>query len=347
MILESYSSGGNKDIGLISIIVPVYNREKVIKRCLDSILAQTYNHIEVILIDDGSTDLSSVICDQYAAIDSRIKVIHTKNGGPSAARNIGLSTATGEYIGFVDSDDYISETMYEKLAAGLTGDIDMSICFFQRYNPEEDAVINISVDVAPGVYNTIELEKLLFTNPEPYKDVFIDAVWNKLFKRQLLEGLYFRGRYYEDSGLMDQIYCKEYMVRVIQDSPYYYVASTISLSTLNFNKDRLFMLIVFANRWKLFDDKYIQLNARKQFCKACLGFYSQAKEIGIRYKRKIRELFFESMIVLLKNKKIDIYFLMKSLLFMINPDFYAFIIRMGYGFKSNKLTIRRKKKQAV
>ena len=105
----------------ISVIVPVYNMEKYLGRCVDSILAQTYGNIEVILVDDGSSDASPDICDRYAEADGRVRVIHKANGGLSSARNAGLDAATGDYIGFVDSDDYISPDMYRILAERLDG----------------------------------------------------------------------------------------------------------------------------------------------------------------------------------------------------------------------------------
>ena len=100
---------------LISVIVPVYNTFEYLKRCVDSITAQTYPHLEILLVDDGSTDQSGALCDQLMQQDSRIRVFHKENGGSSSARNYGLSKATGEYIGFIDSDDYISEDMYREL----------------------------------------------------------------------------------------------------------------------------------------------------------------------------------------------------------------------------------------
>lgn len=108
--------------GVVSVIVPVYNIEKYIGRCIESILSQTYADLEIILVDDGSTDSSGAICDEYAEKDSRIKVIHQKNGGVSSARNRGLDVATGKYIGFVDGDDYILDSMYEKLVKIIGGE---------------------------------------------------------------------------------------------------------------------------------------------------------------------------------------------------------------------------------
>ena len=122
---------------LISVIVPIYKVEKYLHKCIDSILAQTYTNLEIILVDDGSPDNCGKICDEYAAKDSRIKVIHQPNGGLSAARNAGLDIATGDYIGFVDSDDYIAPDMYEKLYNALVkNDADMAICDYQRFGNE-------------------------------------------------------------------------------------------------------------------------------------------------------------------------------------------------------------------
>ena len=100
---------------LVSIIVPIYKVEKYLKQCLDSILNQTYENIEIILVDDGSPDNCGKICDEYASNDKRIRVIHKENGGLSSARNAGLDVATGEYISFIDSDDYVSENFIKRL----------------------------------------------------------------------------------------------------------------------------------------------------------------------------------------------------------------------------------------
>lgn len=101
---------------MVSIIVPIYNAEQYISKCIESILAQTYRDFELILVDDGSTDMCGKICDEYAKQDSRVHVIHQENKGVSAARNAGISLAKGEYIMFVDSDDFITENMLEKNA---------------------------------------------------------------------------------------------------------------------------------------------------------------------------------------------------------------------------------------
>ncbi len=120
---------------LISIIVPVYNVENYIRRCVDSLINQTYKNLEIILIDDGSPDNSGVICDEYAQRDSRVKVIHKENGGVSSARNVGLDEVMGDYVGFLDSDDYIDLFMYEELYNNLVDNgTDISICGLAQEN---------------------------------------------------------------------------------------------------------------------------------------------------------------------------------------------------------------------
>ena len=124
----------------ISVIVPIFNVENYVRKCVDSILNQTFSDIEIILVDDGSTDASGRICDEYLSKDDRIRVIHKENGGLSDARNAGLDMCTGEYIGFVDGDDYIDGDMYELLYKNLIQyDADISMCRFRRiYNNRID-----------------------------------------------------------------------------------------------------------------------------------------------------------------------------------------------------------------
>ena len=122
----------------VSVIIPIYNSEKYLHECLDSVINQTYKDIEIILVDDGSTDKSSSICDEYAKKDERIKVFHTSNNGPSHARNIGIDNATGEYIVFQDSDDYIELNMIEDtVKEALKSDSDLVISGHKTFFEEE------------------------------------------------------------------------------------------------------------------------------------------------------------------------------------------------------------------
>lgn len=122
---------------LISVIVPVYHVEKYLTKCVDSICSQTYDNLEIILVDDGGDDMCPSICDEYKKIDSRIKVIHKKNGGLSDARNAGLDIATGQYLYFVDSDDYIDDHTIEFLYASIVANgSDIAVCEYVRVSED-------------------------------------------------------------------------------------------------------------------------------------------------------------------------------------------------------------------
>ena len=176
---------------MISIIVPVYKVEPYLRQCVDSILAQTYWDIEVLLIDDGSPDHCGEMCDEYGRQDARVRVFHTENRGLSAARNLGISEARGEYIGFVDSDDWIEPDMYEVLLRRMqeTG-ADIGVCglWYERKNTRE-----VAKDVIDAG----------FTDEEPIKALILNHLknyaWNKLYDRKLWNDVSFpEGHVFED-----------------------------------------------------------------------------------------------------------------------------------------------------
>lgn len=142
----------NNDNPLISVIIPVYNMEKYLRRCLDSVLAQDYTNLEILVVDDGSTDGSWAICQEYARKDARITVIHQENGGLSAARNTGLDRATGAYIAFVDSDDYILPNMYSAmLACKNREDADIPVALWQ-YEKADGTQTVAREKIDPSIY---------------------------------------------------------------------------------------------------------------------------------------------------------------------------------------------------
>ena len=187
--------------GLISIIIPVYNVEKYLKQCLNSIINQTYNNLEIILIDDGSTDNSGNICDYYSKIDNRIYVIHKENEGQSIARNLGIKLAKGEYIGFLDSDDWIEEDMYSFLFENIEkhkADIISCSLFFEYQSKtivprkENDNIIIFDKNNKNNLVRNFLLHK-----------IYDGAVWNKLYKRKLFNNIIFPiNQYYEDNFIV-------------------------------------------------------------------------------------------------------------------------------------------------
>lgn len=142
----------------VSVIVPVYNAEKYLHECVNSILNQTLSDLELILVDDGSTDSSPVLCDQYAAQDARVKVIHKANGRAASARNAGLRAATGEYVAFVDSDDWISSDMYEKM---LQTGADVTLCDYVRFQDEREFPFT-QKSVVAGFYDKPQMREKIY-----------------------------------------------------------------------------------------------------------------------------------------------------------------------------------------
>lgn len=142
----------------ISVIVPVYNKKEYVTQCIDSILSQSYRNLELLLIDDGSTDGSGVVCDGYAAAEKRVRVFHQKNGGPTAAVMTGLHEACGDYYMFVDSDDYVSRDMLEKMTSCLAGQKGEIVCCNHVLEKQKETV-PVIVPLAPGIYEGEKLQK--------------------------------------------------------------------------------------------------------------------------------------------------------------------------------------------
>lgn len=179
---------------LISIIVPVYNVKQYLDECVQSIINQTYKNLEIILVDDGSTDGCSKLCDDWVAKDSRIRVIHKQNGGLSDARNAGMQIASGELIGFVDSDDYISNDMYELLYANMCqNNSDISACGVEMFY-EDGSPSKSLTPKGETVLDTVEAVRKLIN-----ESVIKQPVWYKLYKRKLIEDILFPvGKCHED-----------------------------------------------------------------------------------------------------------------------------------------------------
>ena len=200
----------------VSIIVPVYKVEEYLCECLDSIVGQTYRDLEIILIDDGSPDRCPKICDEYAAIDNRIRVIHKYNGGQSEARNRGLDIATGNYLMFVDSDDYLDKEMVNRLMDALVlNDADISMC--SRNAVSSGFITPTHLFDSNIVFNNKDVMYLIL------KDVIGSQPWAKLFKKELFDNVRFpEGRLYEDIGTMYLAFynCKRFSY--IRQPLYYY-----------------------------------------------------------------------------------------------------------------------------
>ena len=233
----------------VSMIVPVYQVEKYIAQCIESVLNQTFQDFELILVDDGSKDQSGIICDSYAAKDDRIIVIHTENRGAAAARNIGLDHASGRYITFLDGDDYLAENMIARLHEVIEhSEYDMVVCdFLNILSDEKD---NFSLHLRDMEINGREV--LAHCKNQKNYGVWT-VVWNKIYKREVLENLRFpEGKYFEDEIFSDQLYLRCDIIRVIPEV--LCLHRVLSSSTMNTQKTRnyLDLIVAFTMRIELY-----------------------------------------------------------------------------------------------
>lgn len=271
---------------LISIIVPVYKVEQYLEKCVYSILNQTYQNLELILIDDGSPDKCPKICEKLAQVDSRIIVIHKKNGGLSSARNAGIDIAKGDYIGFVDSDDYIDKQMYEKLYNNMKKyDADISIGKFQKVY-ETSEIKTEFIDEVIDVWSRKEALSHLYD-----KKYFGCEAWNKLYKRYILDDIRFpEGKIYEDEFTVHRFIERANKIVNTNQICYYYLQRNVGIIRSNFTAARLDILVALRDRMELFREKYpsdLYLLVYKQYIKRVLRLAFQVKF----YKRKDKKMY--------------------------------------------------------
>ena len=203
---------------MVSIIIPVYNTSKYLRECVDSVLNQTYSDIEVLLIDDGSTDGSSEICDEYAKQDARIKCFHLENGGVSKARNVGLKAAEGQYICFLDSDDYYAES-YVGSMRNLIEDNNADVVICNHYDVNEQGDKLFTSEIAEGYISKELLYQKIFLTSEIGGFIF-----NKIYKADLIKSVYFNEAIHicEDTYFCCQVYDKARQIYVTGEKLYYY-----------------------------------------------------------------------------------------------------------------------------
>jgi glycosyltransferase involved in cell wall biosynthesis len=214
----------------VSIIIPVYNTEQYLPRCIDSILGQSFTDFELLLIDDGSTDGSAKICDAYAEKDSRIRVLHKENGGVSSARNLGLNEAKGEWVVFVDSDDWISDNCIKLLTEPLRNkEFDIVV---GDYRIIGEFPYNLELSLPEGAYHETGITHT-FCNG----GIYIMS-WNKLYRKEFLlknQLAFEEGKVHEDEILAFEISCLEKSFYVVKSVTYYYRIRENSIATI---KDR-------------------------------------------------------------------------------------------------------------
>lgn len=276
----------NKNMPLISIVIPIYNVEKYLRNCIETVINQTYKNIEIILIDDESPDNCGKICDEYKKKDSRIIVIHQKNGGLSDARNKGINKSKGEYITFIDSDDYITfdyiETLYNTISKN-NADIAIGGHYIKYEKGGETTKYDIQeYEGTPEVI----LDKLL------YDELDVSA-WAKLFRKELFNEIKFPvNRLYEDSATTYKLVDKSNIIAVNTKPIYYYIVKPNSITNCNFNKKKLDLIVSTREMVTYISSKYPQLIAgcNRRMMYAYLSTYTQLNKDNKRYKDIENEL---------------------------------------------------------
>lgn len=288
---------------LISVIVPVYNVAEYLPECVDSIISQTYTNLEIILIDDGSTDDCPRICDEYASKDSRIRVIHKKNGGLSDARNAGLDICTGEWIGFVDSDDFIAPDMYQQLyKAAISQNADVAVCQSERY--ENGNFVNL---------NKNRKKELLHSKSEMINRMFCGggqtiAVCLKLYRAYVFANIRFpKGLTNEDAFIILDVLNKSSCMAIIPEALYFYRIRSGSITNAKKWNENIFDTVLAYKHNMDVLEKYFPENINEGLCRLIWAYRyairsaiktsdacEHVKEIQ-KYKDEFSQLFFSSL----------------------------------------------------
>lgn len=262
---------------LISVVVPIYNVEKYLNKCIEGLLNQDYSNLEIILVDDGSTDSSGKIVDEYKEKNKNIKVIHKENGGLSSARNAGLKEAIGKYIIFIDSDDWIDTKMISTLFNLIKeNDADISICSFLRTNGSD------------GAFKYTNPQIKTFTNKEALMQLYNDdcltefvVAWNKLYNIELFKNIkYPEGKIHEDEFTTYKLLYNAKKIVYTNEKLYNYRITPNSIMNKAFNPNRLYVLEAFKERTEFaknigYDEFYIK--TLRRYCDLCIDCYSKCK----------------------------------------------------------------------
>ena len=278
----------------ISVIIPIYNVEKYLPKCINSVLNQTYSNLEIILVNDGSTDSCKQICEEYKKLDNRIKIINKKNGGLSDARNYGIEASTGNYIAFLDSDDWIDKKLYMTLYKIIKRyDADISVCNFKKSYLNGDNKTHNSGKIK--CYSNIEALNELYGK----NSVQMIVAWNKLYKRSTIKELRFPvGRIHEDEYLTPIIIYNANKLVYIDNQLIYYRQTPNSIMNSKFNIKRLDYLYVLENRIEFFKENMLDQLYEKSietYILKIIDFYFKVKHSDIKNKKNINKILIEKL----------------------------------------------------
>ena len=321
----------------ISVIVPIYNVEKYIHRAINSILMQSFTDIELILINDGSQDSCGEICNEYAKKDSRIKVIHKSNGGVSSARNLGIDNSSGEYIGFVDPDDYIDKRMYENLYNIIKKeDSEIAISSFSYVINGKEEPQDISNKKL--TFNKDEAISNYFDNIYPFNYSFL---CNKLFKKDLFDEIRLNTKILvqEDTEIMIKLYNRSKKVSYIGQPLYFYElrngsATSNKISSGKITTEQAFLEVFNYTKDNLPQFRYkallkyiscffnIVIEIIKNYDEYEAEYYKLIKKLRLTYKE------------IINNKQIPLKYKIHSSLLLVSPKLYKYYIQKNLKIRA-------------
>ena len=325
----------NKVEDLISIIVPVYNVDKYLKQSVDSILSQTYKNLEIILVDDGSTDCSGKICDEFAEKDCRVKVIHKANGGQGKARNCGIEISSGKYLSFLDSDDFMESGCIEELYRILEDrKADVSVCSYNYVSDDGKFVKKFISEEGEHTYTGYEALAFMWNDT-----TMSIAPWAKLFRRDFWGDFRFRECYAEDAASMPYLYNEDTVVAYTGKPLVNYRLRTTS-DVRSFSRKKLFLLDIFDEMCDYADKNLphdLQTIVSGKRIAANIHVFFQLPETGYdderkRIKRTVRKSRWKVILSPLVRKKTRI---------------AAFITLFGYNTAKSLFSMLRKKDPSI
>lgn len=326
---------------LISVIVPVYNVEKYLDECVNSILDQTYSNIEILLIDDGSTDNSPNICDFYEKQDNRVRVIHQQNGGLSLARNIGIEKSQGDFIVFVDSDDYISTDMLEVMINEMKKNIESTsilMCNFVKFDSYGNVIKKNNYNLEKEIIDKVSaIDRLIVS-----KDINYIVAWGKLYKKEVFDEIRFPlNKQNEDEFVMHKVYFNCDSIICLDKCFYKYRIRDNSImnskfSIKQFNKlEALYDRVNFCKKHNLID---LMNKAQQMYIAYFIDFYIKGMETLTIKKSIIRRkkiYLIKQIFYILKNKYINNREKIIIFLFAINYKLYLCVSKyLAKGRKS-------------
>lgn len=274
---------------LVSLIVAFYNVELFARKCMDSLIRQTYQNLEIICVDDGSTDQTSIILDEYLKKDHRVTIFHKENGGLSDARNFGLVHSSGDFVCFVDGDDFITDDYVERLVSlQMKYDSDISVLNFSKFDFDSKKIVKNYKKTITTCFDKKEALRTML-----YQNMFDVSAWGKLYKKELFNDIFYPyGKLYEDNGTTYLLISKANKVSFSSYVGYYYVQRANSILSSKFNSKKMDGLELSKNMVRFIECNYSSLKkaAYCRYVSICFNLLLQTTDENVERRELKNEI---------------------------------------------------------